>query len=435
MGYTRDLLDRPIIGICYAAGGFNNCRRQVPELVRAVERGVLAAGGLPVAFPTISLGEVYLAPTSLKYRNLMSMDVEEMLRAQPMDAAVLVGGCDKTVPAQLMGAASAGVPVVQLVVGSMMTAAHHGERLGACTDCRRYWARFRAGDVGQEEIDLVESRLATTAGTCAVMGTASTMAVVAEALGMMPAGAAAPPAPDAERLRVAERSGRLAMQLVGSDRTPARIITEKSLENALRVLLAVGGSTNAVIHLAAIAGRLGVRIDLELLNTLSQTTPLLVDLKPSGDYYMEDFAAAGGVPAVMHELRELLHLDCLTVSGETMGERLAATLPWTDRNEIRSAAAPLQPEGGLIALFGSLAPRGAIVKRSAADPPCSSVGRGASSSTRPTTSRPGSTIPTPMSPLRMRSCSRTPGRRARPPCRKRATFQSLGSSRRSGSRI
>src|SRR5580693_8048275 len=184
MGYSRELLDRPIVGICYAAGGFNNCHRLVPELIEAVKRGVLSAGALPLEFPTVSLGEVFLVPTSLKFRNLMSMDVEEMIRAQPMDAVVLVGGCDKTVPAQLMGAASADLPAVQLVAGPMSTGRHNGERLGACTDCRRFWARFRAGEVSKQEIGVVEQRLASTAGTCAVMGTASTMAAIAEALGM-----------------------------------------------------------------------------------------------------------------------------------------------------------------------------------------------------------------------------------------------------------
>src|SRR5580692_1464055 len=193
MGYSRELLDRPIVGICYAGGGFNNCHRLVPEMIDAVKRGVLAAGALPIEFPTISLGEVFLHPTSLKFRNLMSMDVEEMVRAQPMDAVVLVGGCDKTVPAQLMGAASADIPAIQLVGGPMSTSRHHGERLGACTDCRRFWALHRAGAVGDAEIEDIEQRLATTAGSCAVMGTASTMASLAEALGMMPAGAAAIP--------------------------------------------------------------------------------------------------------------------------------------------------------------------------------------------------------------------------------------------------
>jgi dihydroxy-acid dehydratase len=368
MGYSRELLDRPIVGICYAGGGFNNCHRLVPELIDAVKRGVLSAGALPIEFPTISLGEVFLVPTSLKLRNLMSMDVEEMIRAQPMDAVVLIGGCDKTVPAQLMGAASADLPAIQLVTGPMSTSRHQGERLGACTDCRRFWARYRAGELSEPEIDAVEQRLASTAGTCAVMGTASTMASLSEALGMMPAGAAAIPAVDAERLRIAEETGRVAVTLIGSERRPSRIINQKSLENAIRVLLAIGGSTNAVIHLAAIAGRLGLEFDFNRLNQLSETTPVLVDLKPTGLHYMEDLAAAGGIPAVMRELGGLMHLDCETITGETVGDRVESWGKWVDRTVIRGIKDPIQITGGLVMLFGNLAPGGAVIKRSAADP-------------------------------------------------------------------
>ncbi len=367
MGYSREMLDKPIVGICYAGGGFNNCHRDVPQLIEAVKRGVLAAGALPIDFPTITLGEVFLSPTSLKYRNLMSMDVEEMIRAQPMDSVVLIGGCDKTVPAQLMGAASADLPAIQLVTGPMSTGRHRGERLGACTDCRRFWARYRAGGIDDAEIDQVEQRLAATAGTCAVMGTASTMAAIAETLGMMPAGSAAVPAVAAERLRIAEETGRIAVDLIAHPRRPSGIITPQAIENALRVLLAIGGSTNAILHLTAIAGRLGHAVSLDRLNVLSDTTPVLVNLKPTGDLYMEDLAAAGGIPAVMREIRDLLHLDCRTVTGETIGERIDAWDPWVDPKAIQPRAGPVDPEGGLVALFGNIAPKGAILKRSAAD--------------------------------------------------------------------
>jgi dihydroxy-acid dehydratase len=367
MGYSAAMLARPVIGIANTASGFNNCHRLVPELVDAVSRGVLAAGALPIPFPTISLGEVFLNPTSLMFRNLMAMDTEEMIRAQPMDAVVLVGGCDKTVPAQLMGAASANVPAIQLVTGPMMTGPYRGERLGACTDCRRFWARFRAGEVSREQIDDVEGRLATTAGTCAVMGTASTMAAIAEALGMMLPGTAAIPAVHADRLRAAEATGAAAVALAQRKLTPDRIIAAGAVENALRVLLAIGGSTNAILHLTAIAGRVGVDIPLQTLNQLSDTTPVLVDLKPTGPHYMEDLFAAGGIGAVLRELKPLLHLDALTVTGETLGERLAEKPDFVDRAVVRPLAEPLQPQGGLVALFGSLAPRGAILKRSAAD--------------------------------------------------------------------
>ena len=368
MGYSGDMLSRPVIGIADSRSGFNNCHRHFPELIEAVKRGVLAAGGLPIEFPTVSLGEVFLYPTSMMFRNLMSIDVEEMIRAQPMDAVVLVGGCDKTVPAQLMGAASADVPAVQLIAGPMMPTSFQGERLGACTDCRRFWGMHRAGKVNSAEIETIEGNLATTAGTCAVMGTASTMASIAEALGMALPGTAAIPAVHADRLRAAEASGARAVQMASSPIKPSEIITEKSVENALRVLLAIGGSTNAIVHLTAIAGRAGIKISLEKLNSLSDSTPVLVDLKPTGQHYMSDLYAAGGVGAVLRELRPLLNLDCMTVAGITLKEVLDKLPPWVDRAVVREFKNPISPVGGLVGLFGSLAPNGAILKRSAADP-------------------------------------------------------------------
>jgi dihydroxy-acid dehydratase len=368
MGYSLDMLKKPVIGIAYTGSGFNNCHRHFPELLEAVKRGVLAAGALPIEFPTISLGEVFLNPTSLKFRNLMSMDTEEMVRAQPMDAVVLMGGCDKTLPAQLMGAVSANKPSIMLIGGPMMTGRHHGERLGACTDCRRFWAQYRAGKIDDKEINEVEGKLATTAGTCAVMGTASTMACIVEALGMALPGTAAIPAVHADRLRAAEATGAQAVRMIGTDLTPGRIVNKNSVENALRVLLAIGGSTNAVIHLAAIAGRAGLSISLERLNELSDTTPVLVNLKPVGNGYMEDFFAGGGVGALLRELKDLLHHDCITVTGETLGQRLGYDSDaWVDRTIISAREEPLEPQGGLVALFGNLAPQGAILKRSAAD--------------------------------------------------------------------
>ncbi len=368
MGYTDAMLDRPVVGVAYTASGFNNCHRHFPEMLDAVKRGVLAAGALPIPFPTISLGEVFLSPTSLKFRNLMALDTEEMIRAQPMDAVVLMGGCDKTLPAQLMAAASADLPAVALAAGPMSTSRHRGERLGACTDCRRFWARYRAGEIGETEIEQVEGRLATTAGTCAVMGTASTIACLTEALGMGLPGSAAAPAVHADRLRIAEESGARAAALIGSDLTPSRIITPASIENAIRVLLAIGGSTNAVIHLAAVGRRRGFSFDLKRFNELSETTPVLVNLKPVGTGYMEDLFAAGGVDAVMRELKPLLDLSCMTVTGETLGEQLARPpLDPVDRAIVKAREDPIEPKGGLVALFGSLAPGGAILKRSAAD--------------------------------------------------------------------
>jgi dihydroxy-acid dehydratase len=367
MGYSQAMLDKPVVGIVDTGSGFNNCHRTVPELIEAVKRGVLAAGGLPLAFPTVSLCEPSLFPTSMHYRNLAALDTEAMLTAQPMDAAVLVGGCDKTVPAQLMAAVSADIPAVQLVTGPMLATPFQGERLSACTDCRRYWAMYRAGRVTAERIGEIEGRLATTAGTCGVMGTASTMACLAETLGMVPLGHGSIPAVHADRLRAAEEAGALAVKLIAQPIRPSEIITEASVENALRVLLALGGSTNALIHLTAIAGRRGVRIDLRRLNELSDTTPVLVDLKPTGEGYMEDFHAAGGMPALLWELRDLLHLNVRDVTGATLEQRLVEPA-FVDRRYIRARSEPVSPVGGLVALFGSLAPRGAILKRSAATP-------------------------------------------------------------------
>lgn len=368
MGLSRQMLEKPVVGIVTTPSGFNNCHRSMPELVEAVSRGVLAAGALPLPFPTISLGEVFLNPTSMMYRNLMSMDTEEMIRAQPMDAVVLIGGCDKTVPAQLMGAASANVPAVQLVTGPMMTGRHRGQRLGACTDCRSFWGKYRANSIDADEIEAVEGRLAVTAGTCAVMGTASTMACIAETLGMSLPGSAAIPAAHSARLVAAEQSGMVAAQMISNPILPNQIITPESVENAFRIIMALGGSTNAVIHLTAIAGRLGISISPERLNTISDETPVLVDLKPVGEGYMEDFFAAGGVGAVLRELRPLLHLDTIDVEGRSLRDRLAEPLEWVDQAVIRPFAKPVSPVGGLVVLTGSLAPDGAIFKRAAATP-------------------------------------------------------------------
>ncbi len=367
MGYSQAMLDRPVVGIVDTGSAYNNCHRTLPELIEAVKRGVLAAGGLPMPFPTVSLCEPSLFPTSMHYRNLAALDTEAMLTAQPMDAAVLVGGCDKTVPAQLMAAVSADIPAVQLVTGPMLATPFQGERLSACTDCRRYWAAYRAGNVSSERIGEIEGRLATTAGTCGVMGTASTMACLAEALGMVPLGHGSIPAVHADRLRAAEEAGALAMRLIQSPIRPSQIVTAHSIENALRVLLSLGGSTNALIHLTAIAGRRGERIDLRKLNELSDTTPVLVDLKPTGEGYMEDFHAAGGMPALLWELRDLLHLDAIDVTGVPLGERLMQPA-FVDRRYILARDEPVSPVGGIVSLFGSLAPRGAIMKRSAATP-------------------------------------------------------------------
>lgn len=365
-GYTDDALDKPIVGVVNTASAFNPCHGNAPQLVDAVKRGVLMAGGLPFEFPTISLHESFSHPTSMYLRNLMAMDTEEMILAQPMDAVVLIGGCDKTVPAQLMGAASANIPAIQLVTGSMLTGTYQGARLGACTDCRFQWARYRSDQITTDEVNEINNQLVGSVGTCCVMGTASTMACLAEALGMMLPGGASAPAVTADRLRLAERTGRQAVAMISAGLTPEKILVPKAFENALRVLLAVGGSTNAIIHLTGIAGRLGIPVSLDMLDRLSRETPVLADMKPSGQYYMEDFHRAGGLALILKELQPVLHLDALTVTGRTLGEELATIDTDYAQSVVCPYASPLYPQGGIAVLRGNIAPRGAIIKQSAA---------------------------------------------------------------------
>jgi len=368
MGYSDDALDRPIVGIANTYSGYNPCHRTAPEVAEAIKRGVMMAGGLPVDFPTISLHESFAWPTSMFYRNLMAMDTEEMLRALPMDAVVMIGGCDKTVPAQLMAAASANVPTLITVTGPMMTGDYKGERLGACTDCRRLWGLHRAGEIDADEIDEIGGRLMPTAGTCMVMGTASTMACMTEALGMMLPGGAAIPAVQADRLRHAEASGARAVEMAAEGLTPDKIMTPQAFANSLRVLLAIGGSTNGLVHMTAVAGRLGIEVDLEALDAMGRETPVLVDLKPSGAGYMEDLQKAGGLTTVLREMRDLLHLDALTCSGKTLGENMdGAPADW-DQKVVRRRDNPVYEEGGIAVLRGNLCPGSAIIKQSGADP-------------------------------------------------------------------
>jgi len=368
MGYTDDALERPIVGITNTFSGFNACHRTVPELIEAVKRGVMLAGGLPVEFPTITLHESFAHPTSMFLRNLMAMDAEEMLRAQPLDACVLIGGCDKTVPALLMGAASANVPSIMLVTGPMLTGDHHGERLGACTDCRRFWARFRAGEIDEREINEVNAKLAPTAGTCMVMGTASTMALCTEAMGMMLAGGASIPAVMADRIRNAEATGARAVAIAKESLTPAKIMTPAAFQNALTTLLAISGSTNAIVHLAAMAGRLGIELDLAAFDRMARKVPVLVDLKPTGRHYMEDLYKAGGLATVLRELKPLLKLDAMTISGRTLGAEIEVAPATSKQDVVRPFRKPLFKEGGMAVLRGNLAPGGAIVKQAAATP-------------------------------------------------------------------
>ena len=367
-GFSDDALNRPVVGIINTGSAYNPCHGNAPQLIEALKRGVMLAGGLPLEFPTISIAESFSQPTSMYLRNLMSMDTEEMIRAQPMDSVVLIGGCDKTVPAQLMGAASAGIPAIQLVTGAMLTGSHRSERVGACTDCRRYWAKFRADEIDQQEISAVNNQLVASVGTCSVMGTASTMACIAEALGMMVPGGASAPAVTSDRIRVAEETGKLAVGMIHAKMTIDRILTADAFENALRVLLAIGGSTNGVVHLAAIAGRMGFDLDLPALDRMGRETPVLIDLKPSGQYYMEDFHKAGGMVTLLRQLKPLLHLDAMTVTGKTLGEELARAPSDFPQEVIRPFDQPIYPQGGIAVLTSNLAPGGAIIKQSAASP-------------------------------------------------------------------
>ncbi|MCX7233479.1 MAG: dihydroxy-acid dehydratase [Burkholderiales bacterium] len=367
-GFTDSALARPVIGITNTGSAYNPCHGNAPQLIEAVKRGVMLAGGLPMDFPTISIHESFSQPTSMFLRNLMSMDTEELLRAQPMDAVVLIGGCDKTVPAQLMGAASAGLPAVQLITGSMLTGSHRGERVGACTDCRRYWGRFRAEEIDQHELAEVNTQLVASVGTCSVMGTASTMACIAEALGMTVPGGASPPAVTADRMRIAEQSGALAVGMARQGLTIDKVLTEKAFENAMRVLLAIGGSSNGIVHLTAVAGRMGFQMDLQALDRMGRETPVLLDLKPSGQHYMEDFHHAGGMATLLRELKPLLHLDAMTVTGRTLGQEIEDAGPGFKQQVVRPMSQPIYPQGGIAVLRGNLAPGGAIIKQSAANP-------------------------------------------------------------------
>jgi L-arabonate dehydrase len=367
-GFSSAVFDgRPIIGIGNSWSELTNCNANLRPMAEAVKRGVWMAGGFPLEFPVMSLAEMLMKPTAMLFRNLMSMEVEESIRAHPLDAVMLLAGCDKTTPAMLMGAASADVPAMVLTSGPMLAGDWHGRKLGAGTDGRKLFDLYRAGEVSEQEMGEVECALGRSAGHCTVMGTASTMAILSEALGMSPTGSAAIPAPDARRLAMSEESGRRIVEMAKEDLRPSRILTRGAFENALRVQMAIGGSTNAVVHLLAIAGRAGVALSLEDFDRISRVTPWLVNLKPSGEHLMEDFYAAGGVPAVMRELLDDLDPAAMTVSGRAVGDCVREARCYS-REVIREAARPLSPEGGTAILYGNLAPAGAVIKPTAASP-------------------------------------------------------------------
>jgi len=367
-GFPADIFDgKPVIGICNSWSELNNCNAHLRDVAVAVKRGVIAAGGLPLEFPTISLGEMFMRPTAMLFRNLMAMDVEESIRANPLDGVVLLCGCDKTTPAQLMGAASADLPAIMVPGGPMIAGQWRGKALGSGTDGRKIFDLYRTGRITDEELNEVESCIARTAGHCTVMGTASTMTSLAEVLGMTLPGCANIPAPDSRRMAIAELSGRRAVEMVEAGLKPSQILTREAFENAITALMALGGSTNGVIHLIAIAGRLGIRITLDDFDRISRRTPCIVNVKPSGEFLMEDLFHAGGVPAVLKRIEGLLHSECMTANGKTLGENIAAAESLND-DVIRRRETPLAAEGGIAILYGNLAPDGAVIKQTAAAP-------------------------------------------------------------------
>ena len=367
MGYDDTDMGRPVIGICNTYSELNGCNKGLKEVAEAVKRGVWQAGGFPLEFPTVSLGEIFLTPTSMLIRNLAAMDTEEMIRAQPLDGVVLLVNCDKTTPAALMGAASADLPAIMVSGGPALNGHFNGQTLGACSDCRRLPAEYQAGTLDEPTYRAIEDGIVRSIGHCMVMGTASTMNSLAEALGIALPGNGAIPAVDARRLRLAEAAGRRIVALATEGVRPSQIMTRQAFENAITLLEAIGGSTNAVVHLPAIAGRLGVDLPLDLFDEISRRTPLIANMRPAGKYQMEELFEAGGIPAVMRQLLPLLHGDALTVAGKTLAENVAgATI--RDGEVIRTLDNPLHPEGGLAVLRGNLAPDGAVIKHAAASP-------------------------------------------------------------------
>jgi dihydroxy-acid dehydratase len=368
-GFTDESLDLPIVGVLSTASDFNPCHGTAGRLAEAVSRGVRMAGALPFVFPTISLHEAFTYPTSMLLRNLMSMDVEEMLKALPLDSVVMIGGCDKTIPAELMGAVSADVPSIVLPVGSMLAGRHEGTRLGACTDCRRLWAQHRAGTIADNDLNRAHDQLMPTSGTCMVMGTAATMACIAETLGFTLPGAATAPAVSSDRMRIAEATGKRAAEMaVSGTPTPRQLLTKTALRNAAVILQTTSGSTNALVHLAAIAGRAGLQFDLAEFDNVGRDVPVLVNLKPAGQFFIEDFHAGGGVPALWRRLKDKLDLTAPTVNGETLGDIVARWPAYTDDEVIRPINKPIYPNEAIAVLTGNLAPQGAAIKLAAATP-------------------------------------------------------------------
>lgn len=356
---------KPVIGICNSWSELTNCNAHLRQVAEAVKRGVWAAGGFPLEFPTISLGEPFMRPTTMMFRNLMAMDVEESIRANPIDGVVLLCGCDKTTPAQLMGAISADVPAIMVPGGPMLKGVWRDREIGSGSDVWHFWDELRAGRISEEEFCEIESCISRSAGHCMTMGTASTMTSIAEALGMTLTGCASVPAADSRRYVMAEQSGDRIVAMVREDLRPSHLLNRKAFENAITVDMAIGGSTNAIIHFLAFAGRLGMELPMGLFDDIARRTPFLANIRPSGSYLMEDFFYAGGLPALMKEIESLLHLDVVTATGKTVGENIASAKCYNS-DVIRPLSNPLKPQGGTVVLYGNLCPNGAVLKTSAA---------------------------------------------------------------------
>jgi len=369
MGYNRsDYAGKPVIAIINTWSDINSCHTHFKQRVEEVKRGVWQAGGFPVEMPAMSLAEVMQKPTTMMYRNFLAMETEELLRSYPADGAVLMGGCDKTTPAIVMGAISMNLPAIYMPAGPMLSGHWRENTLGSGSDTWKYWAELRAGNITERDWNEIEDGIARSPGTCMTMGTAATMMSITEALGLALPGASSIPAPDSNHSKMATLCGKRAVEMVWEDLKPRDILTAESFDNAIVTLMAMGGSTNALIHLVAMAGRAGIKLPLERYNQFSAKTPLLANVRPSGDrYLMEDFYYAGGLRALLAELKDLLHLDCRTVNGKTLGENLAGARIYND-DVIRPRSRPLKESGGLVVVRGNLAPNGAVIKAAAASP-------------------------------------------------------------------
>jgi dihydroxy-acid dehydratase len=369
MGYDRsDYAGKPVIAIINTWSDINSCHTHFKQRVEEVKRGVWQAGGFPVEMPAMSLAEVMQKPTTMMYRNFLAMETEELLRSYPADGAVLMGGCDKTTPALVMGATSMNLPAIYMPAGPMLSGHWRENTLGSGSDTWKYWAELRAGNITERDWQEIEDGIARSPGTCMTMGTAATMMSITEALGLALPGASSIPAPDSNHAKMATLCGKRAVEMVWEDLKPRDVLTKESFDNAIVTLMAMGGSTNALIHLVAMAGRAGIKLPLERYNEYSAKTPLLANVRPSGErFLMEDFYYAGGLRALLSELRDLLHLDCLTVNGKTLGENLEGARIYNE-DVIRKRENPLKDAGGLVVVRGNLAPNGAVIKAAAATP-------------------------------------------------------------------